>query len=507
MKCKYLLLTFRSGAETPTLFSLLVGVTFLLFTFLARPALAVEYILVPGVIGVHTDMGTGVYSLEEIAERLEEKGIPIAIITEHALIRCEYGLFPLRRIVRKAFTEKSLLDYGIENYLNHIARINSSHPKMVIIPGTEVAPFYYWTGSYFKKDLTMHNWHKQFLVIGLNEAQDFKNLPMVSNPFSAHYTWKSIYLLWPFLPLLLGIWLIRKRRVQRLRFEDRLFTIPSYPYRILGIIIIILSGLFLFNNFPFKITPYDQYHGDQWEAPYQGLIDYANQRNVLTFWSLPEATTDVKRGGARSYTSPFPESLLATHNYSGFSAFYEGHKVVAVPGGIWDEILKEYCKGQRENPVWAMGEIDYRSDRGKEIDTVQTVFLVSQLNKEAVIDALKSGKIYALIKSQQASLSLDNFMVKDDSELAIMGETLVSNNKPLIQIKVSCPDPRVAKIKVKLIRNGEIIKIFDIDNLEEIIYEDDYYKSGEKIYYRLDIAVRGSRIISNPIFVKFTPPE
>lgn len=491
MKCKHLLFYF---------------LTFLLFTsFLIGPVFAIEYTLVPGVIGIHTDMGTGVHSLEEIAEKLEAKGIPIAIITEHTLIRCEYGLFPLRRIVRRAFTEKSLLDYGVENYLNYISRINSSHPKMVIIPGTEVAPFYYWTGSYFKtKDLTMHNWHKQFLVIGLNKAQDFKNLPMVSNPFSAHYAWKSIYLLWPFLSLVLGIWLVWKRRVQRLRFEDRFFTIPSHPHRILGIIIIILSGLFLFNNFPFKIAPYDQYHGDQGEAPYQGLIDYVNQREALTFWSLPEATTDVKRGEVRSYTPPFPESLLATYNYSGFTAFYEGWRKVANPGGIWDKILNEYCEGKRERPVWAIGEIDYRQDTpSKEIDSVQTVFLITQLNRKAVLDALKKGKMYALGKSQQGALFLDSFVVKNNNRMALMGETLISQNKPTIQIKASCPALKIEKIKVRLIRKGEIIKVFDANNPAEITYEDDYYKPGEKIYYRINIAAPGSKIISNPIFVKF----
>ncbi len=483
----------------PALFLILSSST------IVTPVQSQDYMLVPGVVGVHTDMGTGNHSLEEIAEKLEEKGIPIAIVTEHTLIRCEYGLFPLRRIVRRAFTEKSLLDYGVENYLNYISRINSSHPKMVIIPGTEVAPFYYWTGSYFKtKDLTMHNWHKQFLVIGLNKAQDFKNLPMVSNPFSAHYTWRSIYLLWPFIPLVIGLWLVRKRRAQRLRFEDRLFTIPSHPHRILGIIIIILSGLFLFNNFPFKIAPYDQYHGDQWEAPYQELIDYVNKRDALSFWSLPEATTDVKRGGARSYTPPFPESLLATHNYSGFTAFYEGWRKVANPGGIWDKILNEYCEGKRERPVWAIGEIDYRQDTpSKEIDSVQTVFLITQLNRKAVLDALKKGKMYALGKSQQGALFLDSFVVKNNNKVALMGETLLSRDRPTISIRVSRPAPEEGGIKIRLIRKGEIIKTFDIENSEEIIYEDDYYKTGEKIYYRLDIAARGSKIISNPIFVEF----
>ena len=85
-----------------------------------------------------------------------------------------------------------------------------------------------------------------------------------------------------------------------------------------------------------------------------------------------------------------------------------------------------------------------------------------------------------------------------------MGETLLSKSKPTIRIKISCPNSKLKKIKVKLIRKGKIIKVFDVANSAEITYKDDYYNPSEKIYYRLDIETNwANRIISNPIFVKF----
>lgn len=62
------------------------------------------------------------------------------------------------------------------------------------------------------------------------------------------------------------------------------------------------------------------------------------------------------------------------------------------------------------------------------------------------------------------------------------------------------------KYKIDIIRSGEVIHRFESTGNTEMTYEDKYVKLGEKIYYRLDIDVP-SRILSNPIFVKFGSPS
>jgi hypothetical protein len=53
-----------------------------------------------------------------------------------------------------------------------------------------------------------------------------------------------------------------------------------------------------------------------------------------------------------------------------------------------------------------------------------------------------------------------------------------------------------------LIRNGEIIKVFEVTSPFEIDYQDDYSRKGKKIYYRLEISFPGAGLVTNPIFVK-----
>lgn len=102
-------------------------------------------------------------------------------------------------------------------------------------------------------------------------------------------------------------------------------------------------------------------------------------------------------------------------HYTGFGIIYEGLKKIGVPGGIWDKILSEYMDGQREKPIWAMGEIDYHHEGeagGKRIEEVRTVFLLKEFNTRSVIEAMKLGKMYAMSRTKEQFLSLDEFTLQ-----------------------------------------------------------------------------------------------
>ena len=71
-------------------------------------------------------------------------------------------------------------------------------------------------------------------------------------------------------------------------------------------------------------------------------------------------------------------------------------------------------------------------------------------------------------------------------------------------------------MEVQLIRSGEMINKFEGETPLEISFNDEHlpdseqgkFKSGDKIYYRLNIyGKRPNYIISNPIFVKLLPGE
>ena len=62
---------------------------------------------------VHSTVSTGALSLDQLAERAESFGLDAVLLSENFVLRYEYGLFPLRGVLRRAVTFPSALDYGI----------------------------------------------------------------------------------------------------------------------------------------------------------------------------------------------------------------------------------------------------------------------------------------------------------------------------------------------------------------------------------------------------------
>lgn len=385
----------------------------------------------PGIIDVATEVSNGIYSIKKIAELARTRGIKVVIYADHFLERIEYGIPPFRNIIKKTIKMRCIKEYGIEKYISEIDRVNRLFPDMLLIPGCEVRPIHYWTGSAIKKSLVLHNMQKKFLIIGLG-AEELGKLPIIGN--------------------------------------------------------VRLS--------------YDQYHGDPGYTPYQDVIDYTIDNNGVIFWTLPEAGAEEKRGGIVIKMPPHPESLLKTHGYTGFGIIYEGMKKIGIPGGIWDAILKEYMEGQREKPIWAMGEIDYHyeGDAGrKRIETVQTVFLVKKFDKESVINAMRKGRMYAMNRTREHALSLDEFSINGK---ACMGDEIKISSTPVLRFRLSSGLDSI-KVTVKIIRSGEVVRVFNLITPVEVQFKDEYFKPGKWAYYRLAIRGEGCRVFTNPIFVRF----
>ena len=348
----------------------------------------------------------------------------------------------------------------------------------------------------------MMDWHKHILVMGLNNASDYKNLPSIGKGYSRGFAFDTLVSLWP-LCFFVFSWLLFS-----LAKEGSITTLLKTA----SIICLLLGIIFTINNFPFAAPRYDQYHGDRGIAPYQTVIDYVNSRGGVTFWAHPEVE-DVNKeaSGVKLITKPYHEDLLSARNYTGFAVFAEGIKFMAPPGGVWDQILNQYCKGERERPVWAIGEVDFGDEDTFSIKDSQTIFLLKEKDEKTVIEALRAGRVYAahLYGEKSPALVLDTFIIEDTTQpaKAHMGEELETDKNPQLKIHVSLPETaKDVKYKVDIIRNGEVIHRFESTGNTELSYEDKYVKPGEKIYYRLDID-GPSRILSNPIFVKFGSPS
>lgn len=242
---------------------------------------------------------------------------------------------------------------------------------------------------------------------------------------------------------------------------------------------------------------FNPFSGDQGAKPYQQLIDYANQREALTFWAHPEQEDNTKFFTARLYTPPRPEILNETYDYTGFSSFPRGHRIIPQPGGIWDQVLIEFCDGVRNKPIWTIGESDFRK-KFDDIANPTTVFIGPVNDGRDVLSSLKEGRFYAL-DSPDKGLFLDQFYIVDNKRrrFASMGQTLnCSSGTATVHINIISKDELK---KVILIKNGTIIKETK-DKLFE--FNDRCYADKGKTFYRLSVeTVNGSMLLSNPIFV------
>src|SRR5439155_9916202 len=144
------------------------------------------------VFHVHSDMSTGSDSIESLAAQARSYGIEAIILTDNFLLRFEYGLSPLTGLIRRTVTRPSIMSFGVDRYLEAIREASQRHPDVLLIPGVEVVPHYYWTGSLFSKDLTIHDLQKNILVVGLPSETDYKRLPVAGNYASYEYGWPTV---------------------------------------------------------------------------------------------------------------------------------------------------------------------------------------------------------------------------------------------------------------------------------------------------------------------------
>lgn len=452
----------------------------------------------PGIIHIHSSISQGgIYPLRRLVSLAKDRGIKILVFTDTFLMRWEYGLPVLSNIFKVSREERSVVKYGIKRYLQDLKKLRDEFPDMLILEGVEVAPFYWWSGSPFKKNLTLNDWNRHLLVIGLKKYQDYAHLPVVGNRYFLPQLKDAPALLIPLSLIIWGVFFLKKRK----------------PRKFLGFTLNMLGILFLFNLFPFSASHYNPYQGPKGFLPYQDLINYVHKKGGLVFWAHPlltEQEFSMKFLTINFHTLAYPESLMLTSGYTAFGTHMldSTSDNPVLGGGEWDNVLKSYCQGERNQPVWAIGEAEYAS--GNLINFVNNIFFLSELNPQSAYEALRNGKFYVRPYSGNSiNISLHDFHIEDSQDknkFAFMGDKIELIGSPRLCIKGDYAIDPAGDLRVEIIRDGQIIKEFEFssEGIFDLEFQDDSPEaSHRKSYYRL-IFFAGEKIIllTNPIFIE-----
>lgn len=448
------------------------------------------YIQIHGLIDLRSTFSDGKHSIEELVKIARSRGFKMLSINDHHRIAIAYGIPPFRNLLRYKEEYPSLFTKGVSNYLQEIERVSKLYPDMIIIPGCEISPYYYWTGSYFKDDLTANDYDKRILVLNFDEPDDYNQIPSIHNKLSLRYTKSLLFPAMIFLGcIIFGFIIIFSKGI----------------YRVIGFVLVFVFILAVINHNPFRSSLYTQYDGDQGITPYQEVIDYVNERGGYSFWNYPEQKSGIRKHGPINVNTPlYPEVIHESQNYTGFAAIYGEYTEATKPGGKWDRALTEYCIGGRKKPPWGISTADFHEDDRLRLGSFPTTFLVKEFSRKAVLEAVEAGRMYSSRGDSEAWPKLDYFNVSgSEGKKIVMGEKMTTEQFPVIRLKVSYESEKPKPMTVILIRGGEVINTITQIPPIELEYIDEGITEGWQTFYR----VMDSRehLVSNPIFVTYNP--
>ena len=471
----------------------LVLVGALTFLFMSANIAFAGFIQLDGIADVKTRFSRGCSTLRDVAEMARAKGIDTVIFGDQARDSVEYGVVPLERIIRKRNENASILTMGAPAYIAEVNDNDKQFEETILISGSEVAPFYYWTGSVLNGNLIANNPDKHLFIVGFDEPEIYEQLPILDSNFSKRYlTHYQNYFYGYLIFFLLFLTIFLKGYKKKL---TRVFA---------GVMF-----LLALNNIPFKSSPFSQYKGDLGTEPYQELIDYVTSNGGLIFWNHMEAPNKIKQKGRVSYkTEPYPEDLVLTSGYTGFQSVADFPIMQIEPGNEWDNVLNKYLEGSRKKPVWGYGGNNYLCENGgTKLGEIRTIFLVRQKSRDEILEAMASGRMYAVRQTGDERISLDNFTLSDiiSGQQATMGEELISNDFPELKIKVRMTSGTEKTVRLSVIRNGIEVKQEKVSLPYELTWRDvNLNKNNGPLFYRLKVEADSKNyLVSNPIFFRF----
>jgi hypothetical protein len=438
---------------------------------------------------VHSQFSDGDYDLSELASLAEQRKIDVLGISDSFLTKVRYGIDPLKKLLSLTRSRPAVLDQGIANYLAAIAEAQKQFKDVLLLPGLEVAPYYYWQGQP-GRNLRLYDFDRHLVLFGLRDAHVIANLPVIENGTWANTTHDWMLVAGPVLTIVAGIIVI---------------LLGRRPLQLLGGLIVLAGAAWIYDAYPFgkQLNPYSGKH--DWQ-PYQRLIDYTATHGGLAFWSYPEARyPDIRVRGATMVSHPQPESVALTRDYRGFEGIYGENRTITNPASLWDQVLMDYIRGGRKMWPSVITGIDFHSLDGRggwhDLDRGVTILWTRSKEMDSVLDALGHGRGYASFQRYpNRRLDLEDFALRSSTGSAITGETVATDGNVTLSASIHWSPGQYSQTpaKIDLVRDGELLDHREITLPAQILRTDSL--ANGRHYYRLRVTDDGSEILSNPIF-------
>jgi hypothetical protein len=438
-------------------------------------------------VHVHSTVSDGEWMPQRLVQEADEIGLDGILFADTLLERWEYGLWPLRRIVRRVFERNSVLTWGSANYVRHLRELAVQFPDMLVLPAVTVAPYYHWTNIPLFRKGELQHWHRQLVVWGLS-PQAITALPVTSSTYAAWWrVLQTPWRLWPLCIVLMAAMGWRRHPARRWLWMSGLCV-----------------GVILLWNVDMRRTSHETPYGrDAGVRPYQTFIDYVRAHGGTVMWAHPAMDSSQQFMTIPVRTPPYLHLLEETTGYAGFGMNFIAQITPVLAGHEWDALLQRYTRHERAAPPWLIGEVGWHQPT-RRVDMVTTVVYAEERTEESVLAALAQGHSYAQFNtSHGVGITIASYTVEDSAtqRSASMGDTLTVQGPVQIML-TGVRAPIDHPIRITIIRNGE--PVYTTETLApdfQVVWADTDAPQMQSWYYRVVLQQGTVYAITNPTFV------
>lgn len=258
-------------------------------------------------------------------------------------------------------------------------------------------------------------------------------------------------------------------------------------------------------------TPIKEHFDPEAELdPLISLVSYFREEGGIVILAHPDWYNEGAYGPIKVKGHPYGRLVNQLKEINGFAAVPEGIFEATKPGLPWDHALLEYIIGERDVPIWAIGDADFHGEPHT-LANGTTMLYLRELNTGQVYEAMEKGRMVLHMGDPFQDVFVKEFWVSSGGspkDEIMLGENVKIKGRPRIHFALSEDIPL---IRVLLIRNGVVIyetSDSGFDYVDELAFE-----RGLPAYYRVEVkgerrsskepGPRESYLFTNPIFVEF----